>query len=241
MTSSSGDSDLIRKKASFIQHSLPGLEPGRYQIQVEQSLLTSDGQDITEGGLPALTRKFGVSGPRFALSQSAIHSVFPPINSAGEFSNGFAHVVLETDKLPWLRSPYSPANEPQEQVLAYTTVVNHANVEVNYDSDRASWLGVMLVSPSDFDHADPSRLIVQGTVRDLIPASLTALNASGAAVPGTLPANAYSMFSYLLNRSTRANGRSRSIPASACRSRTRCSTSTFRAPSSTRSRRAWTI
>ena len=184
MRSTPGDGDLIRKKASFIQHSLPGLAPGRYQIEVQQSLSTADGTDVTAGGLPTLTRRFGVAGPRFALSQRQIHSVFPPPNSTGEFSGSFAHVVLETEKLPWLRTPYQPQNEPPDTVLTYRTVVDGMPVDIHYDADRASWLGVVLLSPSDLDGADPSRRVVQGTVLDLIPGSLTATTASGAAVHG---------------------------------------------------------
>ena len=190
MTSRPGDSDLLTKRASFIQHSLPGLEPGRYRISVQQSLLTADGQDVTGGGLPSLTRTFGVAGPRFALSQDAIHSVFPPSNSAGEFSASFAHAVLEAEKLPWLRTPYSPRHEPPP-------VVRTAD-GIHYDEDRATWLGIVLLSPSDLNEDDPSRRIVQGTVLDLIPESLTTTNAAGETVNGTLPANGYSGFSYRL-------------------------------------------
>ena len=195
MTSTSGDPTLIAKKASFIQHSLPGLDPGRYRITIQQTLATPEGTDITAGGLPPLTRTFGVAGPRFALSQNAVHSVFPPANSVGEFSDSFAHVVLESEKLPWLRSPYGPLDEPPPGVRSYT---NDKGVEVSYDEDRPAWLGVLLVSPSDLDQQDPSRLVVQGTVLDLIPGSLTSATASGTPVAGGLPANAYSVFSYLL-------------------------------------------
>ena len=87
MTRRAGDSNLTTRKASFIQHSLPGLEAGhRYTLTVQQTLQRSDKSDITETGLPSLTRTFGVTGPAFSLSQAAIHSVFPPSNSAGEFS-----------------------------------------------------------------------------------------------------------------------------------------------------------
>jgi hypothetical protein len=188
MTQTSGGTDLLRKRASFIQHSLPGLGGGRYRISVQQSLKTADSTDVTGTGLPSLTRTFGVAAPRFALSQDAIHSVFPPPNGAGEFSGSFAHVVLETEKLPWLLTPYTPDAAPKAPPRTYTTTVNGANVEVRYDDDHASWLGVLLVSPSDFAGQDPSRLIVQRTVIDLIPGTLG----------GALPANAYSVFSYLL-------------------------------------------
>jgi hypothetical protein len=188
MTQTSGDADFLHKRASFIQHSLPGLDAGRYQISVQQSLKTSAGADISGTGLPSVTRTFGVAAPRFSLSQDAIHSVFPQPNGAGEFSGSLAHVVLETEKLPWQRTPYAPGNQPSAQTRMYSTVVNGETVPVRYDDDSASWLGVLLVSPSDFGGQDPSRLIVQGTVDDLIPGTLG----------GTLPANAYSVFSYLL-------------------------------------------
>ena len=197
MTNGSDDQNLLTATASFIQHSLSGVSPGRYRIQVQQSLADASGNDIP-GGLPPLSRAFGIAPPRFALSQAAIHSVFPPANAAGEFSTSFAHVVLETEKLPWLRSPFSPLNEPAPAVSSYSATIDNVARTIEYDADRASWLGVVLVSPLDLDGLDPSRQVVQGTVSDLIPASLHATGAGGAAVAGTLPANAYSVFSYLL-------------------------------------------
>jgi hypothetical protein len=195
----SNGGDLIRKRAAFIQHSLPGLKPGRYQIQVQQTLLESadnGGKDIS-GGLPSLTRKLGVAAPRFAVTQNAIHSVFPPVNSAGEFSNVLPHVVLVNEKLPWLRSPYSPRSLPKEQVRAYRAVIDGKDQTIDYDDDQASWLGVLLVSPSEIGHDDPERMVIQGTVRDLLPSGLSMINTPGP-LSGTLPANGYSVFSYLL-------------------------------------------
>jgi len=198
--SSSGATDLLRKRASFVQHSLPGLEPGRYQIQVHQSLLenAAGGTRDVSGGLPPLTRRFGVSGPRFSLAQNAIHSVYPPANGAGEFSNALPLVVLQGEKLPWLRSPYSPRNVPSPQVRCYHFAAQGQERVVDYDEDQAAWIAVLLVSPSDFGGDDPGRKIVQGTIQDLVPSSLTLAGIGGAAVPGNLPANGYSIFSYLM-------------------------------------------
>lgn len=196
-----GDTDLFRKKASFIQHSLPGLAAGEYQIDVGQSLSQS-GKDITMGGLPTLTRRFGVSGPRFSLGQNAIHSVFPPPNSAGEFSDSFAHVVLETDTLPWQRSPYLPQNAPQIEVRKYTTPVDGAQETVEYDDDAPSWLAVLVVSPSDFGGQNPAQFVTQGTVLDLVPSALTAADGTNTPVAGNLPSTAYSLFSHLIGTQT---------------------------------------
>lgn len=191
--------DLLTKRASFVQHSLPGLAPGHYQIQVHQTLLESaaDGAKDITGGLPALTRNFGVAAARFALAQNAIHSVFPPDNSAGEFSNALPHVVLLSETLPWIRSPYSPLNVPETEVHSYRVTIGGTGKTIDYDGDRASWLAVFAVSPSDFGGDDPERKIVQGTIQDLVPTNLTVANPSGAALPGKLPANGYSVFSYL--------------------------------------------
>ena len=113
----SGDEQLFSKKASFIQHSLPGLEAGSYQISVQQAFKDNKGNPVTTGELATITRQFGVQGPRYSLPGDAVHSVFPPASSAGGFSNSVAHVVLEQEKLPWIRTPYCPAEPPVKSEL----------------------------------------------------------------------------------------------------------------------------
>ncbi len=194
---SPSDAGLLARKASFVQHSLPGLEAGRYGIRVQQTLREGGDGTALPGGLPSLTRRFGVAGPRYALPRSAVHSVFPPENGSGEFSDALPHVVLEMEKLPWLRSPYTPLDQPETRVNTYTTTVGGARVPVEYDDDRPSWLAVLLLSPSDLDGSDPARAVVQGTVLDLVPDALS-VAAGGASRAGRLPANGYSVFSYLL-------------------------------------------
>ena len=188
MATSSGNSDqqLLKKQASFIQHSLPGLDPGSYQITVQQTLQHSDGSTITGEGLPSITRRFGVAGPRYTLDQNAINSVFPPAGSVGEFSNSLAHVVLNPEKLPWLRSPCTPQ-----------TTVDGKPVTIDYDQDVPSWLAVMLLSPSDLAGADLFKVVQQGTVTDLVPTTMSVRNGSGPPLAGTMPVNGYSIFSYL--------------------------------------------
>ena len=189
--------DLLRKKASFIQHSLPGLPDGRYEIGVQQSLL--DGARDVSGGLPRLTRRFGVAGLRYSLPRTAVHSVFPPENGEGAFSDSLAHVVLELEKVPWLRSPYAPENEPAVGLHTYDAVIDGTARAIKYEDDVPSWLAVVLLTPADLGYLDPLSLLRQGTVADLIPEQLAGGDGNQPPVPGALPSNGYSQFSYVLH------------------------------------------
>lgn len=189
-----GDAELLTKKASFIQHSLPGLQAGTYQIQVQQELKDSSGNLITTTDLSAITRQFGVKGPKYSLNVNAIQSVYPPAGTVGGFSNALAHVVFNQDKLPWLRSPYLPDNIVTPTEHEYTV----GDKTIYYDDDQPTWMMVLTLSPDDLNGQNPASLITQGTVLDLVPESLQMKNKAGTLVSGNLPSNAYSIFSYLL-------------------------------------------
>jgi hypothetical protein len=204
--SRSADVQLFSKKASFIQHSLPGLEAGTYQISVQQAFQDSAGKTITPSQLTAITRTFGVQGVRYSLPSNVVHSVFPPALSAGGFSNSLAHVVLEQEKLPWIRSPYMPGKEPALQERNYVATYGGSPHKITYDDDKATWLAVLLVTPSDLAGQQPDRMVVQGLASDLLPNSLKMSNTKGAAVQGTLPSNGYSIFSYALEAGEAPDG-----------------------------------
>ena len=191
----SGDEQLFSKKASFIQHSLPGLEAGSYEISVQQAFKDSKGSSVSTGELAVITRRFGVAGPRYSLRGDAVHSVFPPASSAGGFSNSLAHVVLEKEKLPWIRTPYLPGKEPAIEERHYVATFDGKSHDVRYDDDKATWLAVLLVTPSDLGGQQPDRQLVQGVASDLVPNSLKMSNPKGAAVQGGLLPNGYSIFS----------------------------------------------
>lgn len=194
----SGDEQLLKKKASFIQHSLPGLEAGSYELAVQQTLKDSNGNLITTGELATLKRQFGVQGPRYSLPVDAVHSVFPPLAAAGGFSNSLAHVVLNQEKLPWIRTPYMPGEEPAIEERHYEISYGGKTYPVTYDDDKATWMCVLLVTPKDLDGQNPQRQIVQGKASDLVPKSLLMTNPGGSPVAGTLPDDGYSIFSYRL-------------------------------------------
>jgi hypothetical protein len=191
---------LLQKKAAFMQHSLPGLYPGKYQITVQQELshppgFTAEPDKTLPGKFSPVTKYFGVDAPRYQLEQTAINSVFPPLNSAGEFSHDLVHIVLDHEKLPWLRSPFTPKNVPEVHKHHYTDAGgNHA-----YDDDVASWLLVLLLGTNDLAGTDPKRLLHQGTVQDLVPDNKQVAAPGGSTVAGTLDhTKGYSIFSYTL-------------------------------------------
>ena len=192
------DEQLFQKKASFIQHSLPGLEAGKYQISVQQQFQDKSGASLSGQPLQSLTRQFGVEGPRYSLPADAVHAVFPPASEAGEFSNSLAHVVLTQEKIPWIRTPYLPGKEPTVEERAYTVNFGGADKNVVYDDDKATWMMVLLLTPQDLNGQEPQNLIVQGKASDLVPTGLQMTNPGGSPAAGALPANGYSIFSYRL-------------------------------------------
>lgn len=192
------DEQLFAKKASFVQHSLPGLEAGVYELQVTQSFARSDSSPINEENLPTVTKVLGVQGPKYSLPQDAISTQYPPIAAAGGFSNSLAHVVLNKVKLPWIRSPYLPGNEPTIEERQYTTTYGGDSHLITYDDDKATWMAVLLISPSDIGGMDPGELVTNGTAKDLVPSKYKIRTDSGSAPKGTMPDTAYSVFSYTL-------------------------------------------
>lgn len=187
-------SNYFKKKAIFVQHSIPVLTAGKYELSVQQSLSHPAEQPVDPkkelpDKFPSMTKTFGVQAPRYALPKTAVHSVFPPENFASTYSNSLAHIVFNQEKLPWLRSPYTPENVPEPSFLE--------DDGEPVDRDRATWLTVLVLSPSDFAGQDPVRLIKQGTVTDLVPDNMKAKKADGSTVAGTLPHTThYSQFSY---------------------------------------------
>jgi hypothetical protein len=108
------------------------------------------------------------------------------------------HVVLEMEKLPWIRTPYMPGQEPPVDERHYTTTFGGKPHPITYDDDKATWLAVLLISPSDLGGQQPDRQPVQGVASDLVPNSLKMGNPKGDPVPGALPPTGYSIFSYAL-------------------------------------------
>jgi hypothetical protein len=97
----------MSERMTFIEHFIPPLEAGTYQVSVEQRLKHAPTADVPEAIDEAYvnTRRFVVSGPRFRLDPTEVNAVFPPANNQGEHGNVLPHVVLTRRTLPWERTP----------------------------------------------------------------------------------------------------------------------------------------
>lgn len=153
------DPSIADEFVTFIQHKLPGLEDGTFEIQVSQKLLKQDDPDarIDDGEIEN-TYTFAVQGDRFALSGGprTLNSVFPANNASGDYSGVFAHAVLSNPAFPWTRSAKS------------TGPVTAMAVPV--DQDEPTWLAVLVFDEDDAQAHPALTLTAQtGAVRDLFP------------------------------------------------------------------------
>ncbi len=127
----------------FYQNRIPPLGSGNYQLDVEQTIASSDGK------VPETTyhnpKQFAVTGPRFALDPDTISSWYPP-DTSGEFQSVFPHVCFTRDTLPWERS-------------ADSTVALGAPML----ADTPPWLAVLLIAQDD-----PAPDFNQVTLLDLL-------------------------------------------------------------------------
>jgi hypothetical protein len=80
---------------------VPDLQPGGYTVRLEQTLGATSG---TVGEPQDVEVHFDITGPRFSLPGTEIHSVFPPPNAQGTFSSRLPHIALKRRTLPWERT-----------------------------------------------------------------------------------------------------------------------------------------
>ena len=183
-----------------MQHSLPGLEAGKYTVTAQQQIVDSDSKDVTDGALPVVTHSFGVEGPKYTVASDLVHSFYPPAGAQGEFSTALPQIVLKNaEKLPWIRSPYYK-DEPEITTHTYKV----GGKDYFFDDDKATWLFILLLSQTDFAGTSPKHLIKQGTVADIVPDTMKVRKgSSGATEDGKLPSTTgYSSFSYVFEDGT---------------------------------------
>ena len=131
---------------TFIQHQLPGLEDGRYQLDISQHVDDSQGQPIS-GDTLSRPYTFAVSGDRFRLSNpsATVAAVFPAPNETGEFTTALPHVVFTTPSFPWARYPTkTPPPLPAPGQDTETDVPTWLAVLVLDDDDATAFPGLTL-------------------------------------------------------------------------------------------------
>jgi hypothetical protein len=146
MGMSEATSSLASEYVTFIQHQLPGLESGSYQLDLSQHVDDSDGQPIS-GDTLSRSYTFAVTGDRFRLSNpsATVASTFPSSNATGEFSTVLPHVVFTAPSFPWTRYPTTtPPPLPAPGQDSDTDVPTWLAVLVLDDDDAAAFAGLTL-------------------------------------------------------------------------------------------------
>ena len=112
MTSNTNNETLTANTTYFFNNHLPALEDGSYEIEAQQVVSISN-ETQSSGALnsssvsPTIetqSASFTVAGPRFQISSSLIHSVFPPIGAKGDFRATLPKMTFTRSTLPWERN-----------------------------------------------------------------------------------------------------------------------------------------
>jgi hypothetical protein len=157
MSTGANGQSLADEFVTFIQHQLPGLEDGSYELDISQHVDDAKGEPINEDTL-AVSYKFAITGDRFRLSNpaAAIASTFPADNATGEFVTVLPHVVLNSPTFPWARYP-TTAPPPLPPPGQDTTV------------DVPTWLAVLVLDDDDATAYGFALDPVTRTLGDLFP------------------------------------------------------------------------
>jgi hypothetical protein len=102
----------IKIKMGFLESYVPQIKSGTYTINVGITI-DSPNQNLN------IQQKFKVNGPRFALSPSDIHSVFPPSNHHGNFEQCLPHIILNRATIPWERKMCHSEKTPWMALLLF--------------------------------------------------------------------------------------------------------------------------
>jgi hypothetical protein len=144
--SSAGNAPHPDENVTFLQHALPGLQDGQYELTVAHRVTEAGGEDMSR------TYHFAVVGDRFRLSRpDIIQSVFPADHATGEFDTVLPHVVVRKPTFPWSRSPTSAAP-----------------VTSTVDADVPTWLAILVLDGDDAAaHPGTSIATRSGTIAEL--------------------------------------------------------------------------
>jgi|GEM_PF-946799 len=161
-----GVADLLKEEVTFLQHQLPGLEDGRYELTVSQRLLSKalnggEAKRIDDGSLTRSYR-FSVLGERFRLQSPAttISSLFPEDQATGELSTVLPHVVFTRPTLPWSRHPAVSKPKPPSAGKDVVADVPTWLAVLSFDEDDVALFPALDLAP------------VARTIADLVPQRL---------------------------------------------------------------------
>lgn len=116
-----------KKNIRFYNAHFPALEDGLYEIEVNQNLAIKD-TTITEQP-QTKTVSFHVSGPKFNLNPSLIHSVYPPDGGKGDYRADLPSLVLTRSTLPWERSPNEDPTKDNSASWLFLLLLDQSETE----------------------------------------------------------------------------------------------------------------
>jgi len=180
---------LLDEMVTFIQHDLPGLDAGKYELSFNQVVNDNNGNQLNTNVMDQ-SYTFAVTGDRFYLKNpnDTLYSIFPAAGASGEYSTVLPHAVFTKTTLPWLRYPTNelPYDAPDP---GQTT-----------DEDVPTWLTVILLDEEDVADFPSLKLPAQAaTIQDLFPSSV---------YPDSSLTNGYSYFDEMAGASQLEPGES---------------------------------
>ncbi len=172
----------------FLDNFIPTLDPGDYAISVTQTLAVGT---PAPASVPAdfpppaysTTKTLTVGGAGLSLASTDVYSVYPPKNSAGNYTEVLPHVVLNPRTLPWEVQLTSSAATPATPwlaliLLADSEVAQMQTVSLATAQQPATGLLVPQVPASEAANTNSPVTVV-----DVTTATFTALLPQLAEVP----------------------------------------------------------
>lgn len=179
--SNNSNNPQLNELVSFLQHDIPGLDDGQYQLQVAQEVTDAKGNIVQDDTITS-SYSFAVAGDRFGLKKpdQLIYSLFPAANATGEFNTVLPSVVLTQTTFPWSRYPTNTLGEEYQPLAPGQDV----------DEDVSTWLTILLLDEDDLNRykgSFPSFALPPGnaTIGDLFTTSVN---------PGSTLGTGYSYF-----------------------------------------------
>lgn len=90
---------------TFYNQHVPSLRDGAYQVEVSQNMSIKDDTIKADTQPTSQPITFHISGPKFAIDSSLIHSVYPPKGGKGDYHADLPTLTLNRSTLPWERKP----------------------------------------------------------------------------------------------------------------------------------------
>lgn len=111
------------QKIRFVAFREPDLDAGTYKIAIEQNVLSEK---------LSTTETLEVAGEQFSLSPSAVHALYPPNGTMGQYQETLPHISINKVTFPWERTPFKREQKKDLQ------------------DDGYPWMALIIIDESEF-------------------------------------------------------------------------------------------